>query len=656
MALKWLRDNLKHLKFILWGVVFVFVALVFVDWGSGGRTGGMSEAAAVRVGDRVVTKDEFRIRVRRAQDFYQQQLGDAWEQFRGRLDLGQQTVSQLIGQAILLEEADRIGLVVTEEDVQRAILEMPGVAERLEGLEPEARYEEYTRIVRRMGTSPQVFESEIRDQLMIEKLNRTIEQGVWVSDAEVVEALRREREVADARLVQVRYERFLSEVEVPEEDVRAYFDAHQAEFEREEERVIRYLVVEASRIRRTMEADPDALLAYYEEHRQEFVQSEQAQARHILFRVPQGADRVAEDEVRLRAQQVAGLARGGADFAELARKHTDDEGSRQSGGDLGWFGRGAMVPEFEDAVFAAKPGEIVGPVRSQFGFHVIKVEGYRPEQVQPFEEVRDQVEFRVLEGRASAEAETRANQLAKRVVAEQPETEEAWQAIADEDESVVLNQSPPVTAGTVIPGTGTDATFTESVFDAELMDIRGPRAVPRGFIVWQLAEIQPAGVPDFEVVREEAEQKLQRQRAIERATERAAELAQAWRDGADPADLAAEIGSAVVPVQEHRRGSAWGTLGVLPAVDEAVFGAQAEAVLPPITLEERGAVVTRVDRLETLTDEEIARDRPETRARLMSEQADRLLQSLIEERQRTIEVTVDQEFVGQWAPQADRQS
>jgi peptidyl-prolyl cis-trans isomerase D len=651
MALKMLRDNLKHLKFILWGVVLVFVALVFVDWGSGGRTGSAA-ATAVQVGDHIVTEDEFRDRVREREQMYQQQLGDAWTQFRGRIDLGQETVSRVITESILLDEAERIGLVVTDAELQEAILDIPGMRDRLDGLERDERSEVYGNLIRRVtGKSPQFFEQSLREQLLLNKLSRTVQQGVWVSDEEVVDTLRRERESADAEIVQVRYERFLADVEVGDERIRAYYDDNLAEFEREEERVIRYLVVETSRLRRELEADPDAMMAFYEEHRADFTRGEQMSARHILFRLAPGADPDTENEVRLRAEQVANLARGDADFAELARIHTEDEGSREGGGDLGWFGRNAMVPEFEQAVFGAKPGDILGPVKSQFGFHVIKVEGYRPEQVQPFEEVEDQVRFQFLEGRAAAEAETRANQLAKRIVAEEPSTQEAWQSIADEDEVVSLNQSPPVSAGMLVPGTGSDLSFTDEVFEAEVLDVGGPKAIPRGWIVWQLAEVTPAGIPEFEVVRDEVEQTVRRIAAADRARTAAEALAASWRDGGDAEALAAELGTSVVAVDAHRRGAAWSTLGVLSAVDEAVYTAEPGSIVGPIAVQDRGSVVARIEALQRLTDAEISEAREEIRARLMAERADLLLQAMVAERRREMTVTVNQDFVNLFSPQ-----
>ena len=365
--------------------------------------------------------------------------------------------------------------------------------------------------------TPEEFEERLTEDLMIGKLNALAERSIWIDDAEVEREFRRQREVSDLDVIQIRYEPYLADVVISEEDARAAFERTADEYHHEEQRVIRYLVVETSRLRRTLPIDETDLTAYYEEHKDEFLEGEQANARHILIRIAPDATAEEKAEAKVRAQGVAVIANADADFAELAAQHSEDPGSKDNGGDLGWFGRGRMVKEFEDAVFSAKPGEIVGPIESQFGFHIIRVEAFRPEHQRPFEEVEDQVRSRLLEGRASTEAEARAIALARRLQAEQPEDDSGWQAIADEDEAVALNQSPPFATGEPIPGASEGTALADEVFAADEGEIRGPLAVPRGWIVWQLREIRPAGVPPFEDVRTEVEQTLRRERALEMA-------------------------------------------------------------------------------------------------------------------------------------------
>jgi len=650
MALKLLRDNLRHLKFILWGVVIVFVLLVFVDWGAG-RSGGVGGAdVAIRVGNREISQDEFLRQMRQQDDMFKQRFGEQWDQLRGQINLAEQTAATLIQRELMLEEADNMGLEVSDRELQERILDNPSFQDEGGAFVGPERYERLVRAYYQM--TPQQFERLYAEDLAIGKLTELVRQSVWVGEDEAVEALRREREFADFEAVLLRYENALSEVELDDADVAAYYEANAEDFRRDEERVIRYLVVETSRLQRMMPVEEDELRSYYDEHREEFRVGEQARASHILFRVAPGADATADAEARAAANGVAEIARRGVDFAELARQHSDDPGSKDNGGDLGWFGRGQMVPEFEQAVFGAKPGEIVGPIKSQYGYHLIRVDGFRPERVQPFEEVEDQVRARVLEGRAAAEAERRAGELARRLEAEPPTTDEAWQTIADEDEAVVLNQSPPVAAEEPVPGTGQDESFTAEVFAAEPTVIHGPRAIPRGWMVWQLADVRPAGIPPLDDIRREVEQRLRRERALERTLEQGRELAAQWAESDDAEAVADAFGSTVSTALDHRRGQAVPGIGSSAVLDAAVFAASEGDIVGPVAVGDRGAVVARIESLRRVEVAELTGQVDAMRERLAAERADRLLQSMVNSRRRATVVTVDNELIERFAPRS----
>ncbi len=646
MALKWLRDNLRHLKFVLWGVVIVFVLLVFVDWGSGRPGGGRSEAA-VKIGNREIGEQEFVEQVRRLQELYERQLGDNWDQFKNQVNLGEQAVQQLVERQLMLDEAKEAGLVVSDAEVRERILSMAAFTDASGQFVGQ---ESYKRVLRANRTSPRDFEAQLQEEFLLEKLRTMMVEGIWVSDSEVDDRIRQEREQASVKAVQLRYERYLSEVSVDEASAREYFDGHHEDFRRDEERVIRYLVIETNKLRHLLEVDQADLEAYYEEHKGEFREEEQVQASHVLIRMSPGASSDEAATAQLKADQVAKLARGGADFGELAKIHSDDPGSKDNGGDLGWFGRGQMVQEFADAVFGAKPGDLVGPVKSQFGYHIIKVVDYRPDRVRPLDKVIEDVRFQYLESHAASEAEVRAGALAKRVTNEGPDSDEAWQLIADEDEAVVLNESPPFEVGETIPGTGSDPAFTQWIFEADKGAVGGPRLIPRGWIVWQLKEVRPEGLPDFESARAEVEQNLRRDRAMALAYERGLVLAEAWRGGSDIAALAKENNTSVVEVQAHRRGTAFGALGVMPVLDSAVFGAEIGDVVGPVTLAGRGVVLAGIEQLTLVNPSEIEGDRGPKRRQLMGEKADQLMSAIINERRRETSVTVNTQLVAQFAP------
>ena len=649
MALKWLRDNLRHLKFILWGVVLVFVLLVFVDWGAGRGGGVGGGTAAVRVGNRTISETDFLDEMRRLDQRYSQIYGERWNEIRDRIDLAGQTASFLIDRELQITEAKNIGLTVTREELQEAILENPSFRNASGDF---VGTDTYKRIIRAyFRITPEAFEQRLTEDLLIGKLNALAERNVWISDAEVEREFRRQRELSDVAVIQLRYEPFLTEVVITEDQAQAAFDTTSEGYRRDEERLIRYLLVETSRLQRTLPVEEAELRAYYDEHVEEFLEGEQASARHILIRLAPDATELEQGETELRANGVASIAHSGGDFAALVAAHSDDPGSKDLGGDLGWFGRGSMVPEFEDAVFSAKPGEILGPIRSQFGYHIIKVEGFRPEHRQPFEEVEELVRSRVLEGRATAESEARAGILARRMQSDASDTQDQWQAIADEDEAVALNQSPRFSAGEAIAGVSNGPELTDEAFAASVGDIKGPVAVPRGWIVWQLAEIRPEGIPSFEEVRPEVEQKLRRERAVELAAQQGRELANRWRGGEDGTTLATEFGSIVTEASQHRRGQVIGSLGVMPSLDRAIFAAGEGEVIGPLQAGiAGGVVVARVESLDLVDPVELAELRDDLRARLMADRAGQLMRSILNERRRDTVVTVDNELLQRFAP------
>jgi peptidyl-prolyl cis-trans isomerase D len=647
MGLKWLRDRFKHLKIILWAIVAIFVMLVFVDWGTGRRGRQVQQDMAVRVGNRVVSEREFLDELRRSEQQMRDLYGNQWEQIRDQVNLANQTVQRFIQRELLQEEARRLGLQVSDRELQEEIASMP-VFQRSGG--GFVGSETYQRVLRANQTTPESFEANLREQLLIRKLTAMMEGSAWVNDAEVEEAFRRERDVADLTAILIRYEGFLDQAKVAPDAATTYYQQHADSYKREEQRVIRYLAVETGRLRRSLPVADAEIEAYYRDHADEFVAGEQAHARHVLIRVAPNASESDRAAAELKAQLVAQQAQAGADFAAIAAANSDDPGSKDRGGDLGWFGRGRMVKEFDEAVFSAQAGSIIGPVKSQFGYHVIKVEEFQQSRQQSLDEVKDQVRAKVAEGRAAAEAETRALALASRLRSEKPSSDEAWQKVADSEPAAVLNVSPPFAAGESIPGLGEEPDLNGEVFVAAVGDIGGPRSVARGWIVWQLAEVKAAGVPPFEEVKDRAEQEVRRAAAIDLAVAAAGPLAARWRAGDDPAKLAEEQKTTPQRVTEHRRGTVVTGIGLAPSVDQAVFAASVGAVVGPIKVTDRGAVVAKVERLQLTTPAQFEAEKGTYRSRLEAQRAGQLLEALLNQRRREAVVEVNTQLVERFAP------
>jgi peptidyl-prolyl cis-trans isomerase D len=648
MALKWLRDNLKHLKFVLWGVVLVFVLLVFVDWGAG-RSGGSRDQGnlAVRVGSSGLTEEDFLRRLSNMDENYRRSFGDQWDELRKQIDLPGMVREDYILSELRSQEAERIGLMVTDKELQKEIIDQFGGEDNFIGTE---RYEMMIR--RSMHMAPRDWEALVRKQLLVEKLLDLASRSIYISDAEAEEDYRSKNERAVFDAIQLGYEGFLAEVEIADSEIHAYYDEHSEELRRDEQRIIRYLLIETSRLRRLLDVEDSEIEEYYQSHADEFITEESANARHILFRVAPDADQAARAEAQLRAEQVTQLARQGVDFGELASIHSEDPGSKDKGGDLGWFSRGQMVKAFEDAVFNGKPGEILGPVKSEYGFHIIKVERFRPPSQKPLEEVRSDIRFTLVEGRAAAEAELRATALESRLrnrpKAEAEADDQLWQELADEDEAVVLNISPAFTQEEPIQGLN-DPDLTGEAFAFEAGELGGKRAVSRGWIVWQVKEIKPEGIPPLDDVSEDVRQLVQRGKALDLAVARAEELAAQWRAGADVELLAESFGSSVVRADEHRRGATNAELRTSSALDDTIFSAAAGEVIGPVRIGDQAAVVARIESLDLVDDEEVAANLETVRSQLVTQQANQLLSAIIVELRRDTVITWDTELMERYS-------
>lgn len=646
MALKWMRDNLKHLQWILWFVVLVFILLVFVDWGTGRQRGGR-EGAAIQIGDTSISEQQFIQDLRSNENRMQRLYGKQWSQIRDRVNLAEQTAQQLIQRQLLVDEAHRAGLTVSEREIQEQILSYPGFTREDGTFIGDAAYK---RILRANQMTPAAFEEQIRTDLLIQKLQDVLRQGVLLTDAEVEAEVRRQRESADFDLAVVGLQQFLSKVSAGDAEVEAYYNAHKEELRQPEKRVIRYVVVETNTLRRLLPVNDKEIGEYYKDHLDEFREGEKAHAAHILIRIPSNGGAEAEAKAKLLAEQVAKMARKGADFATLAKKYSQDPGSKDKGGDLGWFERGRMVKEFENAVFSHKPGEIVGPIKSQFGYHIIKVEGFRPARVRPLAEVKDQVKFRLLESRAAAEGESRAAALARRIEREKPNTDAAWDKLASGDEAVNSFVSPPFGAKDVIPGIGQNPDLSKAIFAAKVGDTGGPVPISRGWMIWQLKEIHPAGVPPLSEIKDKVAGLVVKEKALEMARGKASELAAAWKAGKDVEALAKKMGVAVTPVRGHKRGQPIPGVGVSAELDEAVFGASKDAVVGPVSLPGRGAAVAKVVALTVLSPEELKAAMGAVRKNLEDQRVNNLISSILEERRRNTVITVDQKLIDRFAP------
>jgi peptidyl-prolyl cis-trans isomerase D len=365
-------------------VVIVGVGAVFVLYlgiGGGFRGSGGPDTVVEVDGRRYTARDVYRMRQRQEAE-YRRALGDAFDAGNDTL-LDEMAASTLMRMALLAREAEEMGLRASDPEIRSYLKGIPGFVDESGRLDQRV----ITDYAEREYGSVRRLQEVARDDLLIKKFGRLLAESVAVSEAEAREALRhRQREV------QIAFVRF--DGGKPLEDLEV------SDAEREA----------------LLAADPERVLAAYDARSDEYDRPEQVSARHILIRVPEDADPEAEAEARERMDAIAERVRQGADFVDVALEVSEDTGSKDQGGDLGFFSRGDMVKPFEEEAFSLEPGAISEVIRTTYGLHLIRVEEKRAATVVPLEEARDEIARDLIRSyKAVAVARERAEAMAAEV-------------------------------------------------------------------------------------------------------------------------------------------------------------------------------------------------------------------------------------------------
>jgi peptidyl-prolyl cis-trans isomerase D len=638
--LKVFRDNLKYLSWVLWLVIVVFVLFVFVDFGATVPTGStIPTDAAATVGDIDVTFGEFERSYRQAEDTYRQIYGDQFNrELAQQMGLPMTVLDSLVADKILLQEADRMGLRVTDEEVRQAILEYPAFQAASGGFIGEERYRQ---ILRSNGFTVDSFEQMIRTQLLGQMVRDVLSANLFISDEDVLASYKDQVEQAKIRFVQLPASSLSDEVIATPEEIEAYFEEHKEELRIPEQRVIDYLLLDQNALRGTIELTEDELFDYYEANPDEFSQEEQVRARHILLQV--GSERT-DQQAEEQMLAIRGRLDAGEDFAALATELSDDPGSKTQGGDLGFFGRGQMIDEFEEAAFNAQPGEVVGPVKTNFGYHLIRVEERRDAGRSSFAETQGEIRSRLLAQRAQDLAESKATELAERIDKEGLAAPEALQQLADTETGVTFLTTPPFALEDNVPGIGRGTGFSAVAFELDQDEISEPLRATAGWAILRLAEVREPRIPTLDDVRDEIGSRVRQEKQLRLATERMVEARQKLDAGGGLDEIAEELGLTVRESGQFGRGGSIAGLGNNPEVATAALALNIGDFAGPLTHENQALLFEVVER-QRFDPQEFEAQKEQARETVRSERLNRLLASLVTQRRDELGVTYDEQLL-----------
>lgn len=644
--LKVLRDNLKYLSWILWVVILIFIAFVFVDFGGGLSRGSGTRASAATVGDDKISYADFERQYRQLESQYRQAFGENFTpEIAKQLRLPLQALDRLVDQRLLLNEAAERGLAASDTEVREAIFEIPGMKDSGGGFIGE---ETYKRFVRANGYTVRDFEESMRRQIVLTKLNAIFSSSLLVSDAEVERAYRDQAERAAVRYLVLPPSGFQAQATLSPAEVASYFERHGDDFRLPPQRVVNYLLVDTVRTRAKMTIEKADLESYYNAHLDDFKVEEQVHARHILLKVD---DQRTAEAAQSALAAVRKRVEAGEDFAKLAGELSDDPGSKTRGGDLGFFGHGRMIKEFEEAAFGAPAGAMVGPIKTSFGYHLIQVLEKRPAGQRPFAEAESQVRARLAAERAEAQAEAKANELAAKITAEKLTTEAQLKALADND-TVMFITTPAFGADEVVAGIGRGTPFSSAAFALEPGKTSTPIKIARGFAILQLVSESPARMPALAEVEAKVRPAALRAKAGELALARLTQARGAIASGKSLADVAKELAVEVKESGEFGRdGKIEGLSDSRKLVDAALAGKVGDVGSPVLT--DQGAVLYEITARKGFDAAAFAAERTQTRQTLERNEVNRLLGSIIEQRKREAKVQYDKPLLEQFGMLGD---
>lgn len=553
--------------------LFLVIALVFVFFGIGSFGDDAQVQIIVTVDDEPITLQEFQRAYRNVETNYREVYKERFTpELARQMNLRQQTLDQLVDTKLLAKEARRIGFRASDEDVRQEIAASP-TFHSYGSFSPDR----YRRLLRYLRMTPQEFEEQQRNRLVIERFQKFIDGSIRATDYEVEELFRFEQEQVNLAFLKIASADLVDLVTITEQQVREFYTNNTESFRIPERVRLHYVSYAPEDFEAEASVSEDEVLDFYNAHKSErFTEEKQVQARHILFSLADGISDERKADTRSTAQGILERARQGEDFAALAEEYSQDTGTASDGGDLGFFGRGRMVRPFEEAAFGMEVGQVSDLVETTFGFHIIKVEAIQPGCIKPLEEVTDTVTEELQERKSRAVAEKRARGDRKNIA--------DGTTLLQFAESVGLEakETPLVNQNETIPGLGRRPKLVETALGQSPGQISDPVQVDNTWFLVSLAERVPSRIPEFTAVQEEAEEQYRSEQAERLAQEKADKLLTKLKETKDLASLAK---AEALPVEETgafaRRGGYIPKIGVVPALKTEAFRLTPEAPVAP---------------------------------------------------------------------------
>ncbi len=446
----------------------------------------------------------------------------------------QQVLNQLVFQKELGIEARQLGIKVSDQeraDRIRQLIPTAFVGDGFVGIEQYA-----AQVQERIGMGVPEFEDLITQSLIEEKFRQLVTDGITVPPAAIEQEFRRRNEKIKISYVVIKPDELESKIEPNDADLNGYFEKNKARYNVPERRVVRYALLDFERLRSQANVPEEEIKAYYNSHLDRYKLEDRAHVAHILFKTVGKTDAEVE-ETRKKAEDVLKKAKSGGNFADLAKEYSEDT-TKDNGGDLDWIVRGQTVPEFEKAAFTLPKGSISDLVKTQYGFHIIKVIDRETARTQTLNEVLPQI----LAALQQEKADKAADEVSAKIGEEIRRSGKVPLDDLAKKFNLTVGETQPIEAGQPIPEIGNAPELSETISRLRAGDQSAPIHTDRGYAIVSIKQVLPAHPGTLAEVREKVLSDYRRDKAVELAKSRAQELARHAKAGEDLVKVAKPLG------------------------------------------------------------------------------------------------------------------
>ena len=529
-----------------------------------------------------------------------------------KLGLKQKVLEDLIGREILLQEAERRAIRVTEDEIKNAIVLMPMFQQ--DGGFSEAMYK---RALNYYGLTASEFEKDKERELRLKALENIVTRSAKVSDQELRDMYNMQHEKVKIGYLCFEPDKTQETVSISEADSKNYYEQHKEQFREPEKAKASYIVFDPARFEKTVEVTAKETAEYYETESDKYVEPKMVKARHILLK---SENKEKDAEVLKQAEALAEQITKGGDFEKLAKKNSDDKATSEKGGDLGYFKKGDMSKPFEEAAFAMKPGDISKPVKSPLGWHIIKVEDVKESRIKPLDEVKESIEAELRKEKAQQIVEKEARRAFNRLFKSKNLEEFAKETDMKVQETGFFIYGK---AAEDAPG---KENFSKEVFGLAKGELSSAFAVGQKYYIVRLEDKRESQIAPLDEVKTVITAEIEKEKKLSAARVNAEKLLmdlvqgkQQWEAAAKKAGL--EIREAEVQATgEYIQG-----IGQSKEIREAVFSLDTTKPYGPSTYRaDKGIVIIKLQERQAPTDTDFVKDK------------DRMAQTLLQTKQREL--------------------